>query len=195
MNRGTRTVKYAIIVPIGASAIALALSSCSTNGSAASSSHSASSSSGTQTPGSSSVANPPPAAPGTNTPEEAVEGLIKAELSGKLTQSCAYIQPADQASCTQTIATVRTKLKFTGSTTIDGADISGNYALVEITGNSCITGNGCQSNNNPSFGMPRSPASFMTVYDKAISNSSSGNTFSPVPCVKVNGKWYVSYTG
>ena len=177
---------------VGAFLGALVISGCGGAHSAAPSSHATSPSSVAQTPGSSSASSPSGASPGTNTPEDAVEGLTSAELSGKTSQACSYMQPSGQALCAQAFESAP-KLKFSGSVTIDGADISGKYALVEVTGHSCVAGNGCQSNSNPSSGMPSSSASFMTTYNK-LTSSSGGSGFSPVPCVEINGKWYVAYT-
>jgi hypothetical protein len=146
------------------------------------------SSSGTANPSTSAPvaiqsSGPGAVAPGHGTPQEAADGLIQAELAGNLPLACTYFVPAQQASCRGLQMSLPK-----GNVSVDGAIVSGDLALVEITGHVCTTGNGCQTNTNPSLGLPKGSETFEQAYDKALA---SGN-FSPVPCQKVNGKWYVS---
>lgn len=72
---------------------------------------------------------------------------------------------------------------------MDGAVISGKRALVKVTGHVCLSGKSdCQSNSDPEAGMPSGSESFTQAYDKAV----AGNAFSPLPCIKVKGRWYVN---
>jgi len=38
------------------------------------------------------------------------------------------------------------------------------------------------------FGTPSGSETFTQAYDKAV----AGNAFSPLPCIKVKGRWYVN---
>jgi hypothetical protein len=148
-----------------------------------------SSSSGTASPGISGSATARPGgaatvAPGHDTPEEAADGLIQAELAGNLRLACSYAVPAQQASC----RTLQVPLP-TGHISVVGALTSDNRALVEITGRICMTGNGCKTSTNPSLGLPTGSQTFTHAYNQALTNGG----FSPVPCLKVNGKWYVNF--
>jgi hypothetical protein len=122
-------------------------------------------------------------APGHDTPQEAADGLIQAELAGNLPLACTYFVPAQQASCRELQMSLPK-----GHVSVDGAIVAGDLALVEITGHVCTAGNGCQTNTNPSLGLPEGSETFKQAYDKAVGSGE----FSPVPCQKVNGKWYTS---
>jgi hypothetical protein len=147
-----------------------------------------SSSSGTASPGISGSATARPGgvatvAPGHDTPEEAADGLIQAELAGNLRLACSYAVPAQQANCRG----VQVPLPK-GHVSVVGALTSGNRALVEITGQICLTGIGCKTSTNPSLGLPTGSQTFTHAYNKTLTSGG----FSPVPCLKVNGKWYVN---
>ena len=124
------------------------------------------------------------------TPEEAVAGVFQYQRAGKLAQSCSYLEPAVQANCTEAALGAKTTPSFTGQVAIVGAVISGRYALVEVTGRTCVTGSGCESNSKPGTNMPGPSRSFMTVYNRQL--NTAGATLSPVPCVRVNNRWYVN---
>ncbi len=112
-------------------------------------------------------------------------GIIQAELAGHWSQACSYIAPAARATCNG----VKLTTKPTGKATVDGVVVSGRLALVKVTGKICLSGNTeCQSNANPEEGLPTGSETFKQAYDKGLSD----NAFSPVPCIKVNGKWYVN---
>lgn len=95
--------------------------------------------------------------------------------------------PAKRSGCTSDAAHLTGKP--TGKLTVDGAIISGKRALVKVTGHFCLSGKSdCQSNSNLQAGMPSGSETFTQVYDKAL----TGNPFSPLPCIKVKGRWYVN---
>lgn len=125
----------------------------------------------------------PSASPGHDTPQDAVAGVFDAELSGRWSQLCTYLSPTKRSSCVSLSSTP------TGHLTVGGAVISGDLALVKVTGTICMTGNGCASNTNPSTGMPTRSKTFRQAYENALNGSS---TFSPVPCIKINGTRYVN---
>jgi hypothetical protein len=152
-------------------------------------------STGSSTPGSAHAAQPSRSgttravAPGHDTPEDAVDGLLQAELAGNWPQACSYLVPRAQAVCNQQASKLPA---VTGHITVAGGTISGSEALVATTGRVCIGGNGCQSNRDPSAGMPNGQVTFAQAYDRVLSTNSS--SFSPVPCIEQNGVWYVNAT-
>ena len=123
--------------------------------------------------------------PGHDTPEQAADGLIQAEQAGNQRLLCSYAVPSQQANCRSLQIFV-----LKGHISVVGALTSGDRALVEITGHTCWAGNGCQDSTDPSLGMPGGSLTFTQAYNKALTS----NEFSPVPCLKVNGKWYVNFS-
>jgi hypothetical protein len=126
--------------------------------------------------------------PGDDTPEDAVDGLLQAELAGNWTQACSYLVPTSQSACNQDASQLPT---FTGSAAVVGSVVSGDEALVEVTGSLCANGS-CETNSDPQTGMPTSQGTFAQAYDQVSNNSNS--TLSPVPCIEENGLWYVNDT-
>jgi hypothetical protein len=122
-------------------------------------------------------------APGHGTAEDAADGLMQNLVSGKFLVACSYFVPAMQAPCRG----LRLP-RYSGHISVVGAITSGDLALVELTGHICLTGHGCQTNTDSSIGLPSGSETFKQAYDKALHGST---TFSPAPCRKVNGKWYV----
>jgi hypothetical protein len=145
-------------------------------------------------PASSSPAASGPAAvaPGHATPEQAVAGVFQSERAGKLAQSCSYLEPSVQANCEAAAAGAKSTPAISGQVRVVGAVISGRYALVEVTGRTCVTGSGCESNSRPATNMPGPGHPFMTVYNRQL--NTAGATLSPVPCVRVGDQWYVNET-
>ena len=124
-------------------------------------------------------------ASGHDTPEQAADGLIQAEQAGNQRLLCSYAVSSQQANC-RSLQTFVAK----GHISVVGALTAGDRALVEITGHTCWAGNGCQDSTNPSLGMPTGSLTFTQAYNKALTS----DEFSPVPCLKVNGKWYVNFS-
>jgi hypothetical protein len=128
-------------------------------------------------------------APGHATPEAAVAGVIQYEQSGQVAQSCQYVEPAVQSSCAQAATQVSAPPITSVRVTIAWAVISGRYALVEVTGQTCTSATACLRNSNPDYNMPVG-GNFMTIYNKQL--NTIGDTLSPVPCIRVNNLWYVN---
>jgi hypothetical protein len=127
------------------------------------------------------------AASGVATPQQVVTGFIRAELAGHWSKLCSYLPPGKRSGCTSGAASLSGKP--TGTLTVDGAVISGKRALVKVTGHLCLPGStDCQSNSDPETGMPGGSETFTQAYNKAV----AGNGFSPLPCIKVKGRWYVN---
>jgi len=127
-----------------------------------------------------------PAGPGYGTPQDAADGLYQAELQGDWAAACSYVTPDIQSLCQDVTSGYPAA---TGRVTVRGAVTNRNLALAEVTGSICLASNGCSSNFDPAAGMPGGSASFQQVYDKLVASSAS--ILSPVPCVKIGGKWYV----
>ena len=124
---------------------------------------------------------------GSATPQQVVTGFVQTELAGQWAKLCSYFPPDKRSGCTSSAGSLSGKP--TGKLTVDGAVISGKRALVKVTGHFCLSGKSdCQSNSDPEAGMPSGSESFTQAYDKAV----AGNAFSPLPCIKVKGRWYVN---
>jgi hypothetical protein len=132
----------------------------------------------------------PVVAPGYDTPEDAVDGLMQAELAGNGSELCSYLLPSSQSVCNQDEQSSPLPA-VTGNATVDGDVISGSEALVAVTGSICSSAGGCTSNSDPTVGMPNDQETFAQAYDQALNNSGG---FSAVPCIEENGMWYVDTT-
>jgi hypothetical protein len=129
--------------------------------------------------------------PGHDKPEDAVDGLLHAELAGNGFDLCSYLPPSSQSVCDEDEQTSPLPA-FTGNVIPDGYVISGSEALVAVTGSICSSeGSGCASNSDPSTGMPNDQETFAAAYAQVLNSSGS---FSPVPCIEENGMWYVNAT-
>lgn len=128
--------------------------------------------------------------PGHSTPQDAEEGLIKGELADNWVQACSYIVPSSQSACASA-AQGNELPTLTGKATVDSAVISGNEALVVVTGSMCSSTTGCASNSVGSTGMPDTYITFTQAYDQVLENTSD-TSLSPVPCIEENGLWYVN---
>jgi hypothetical protein len=138
--------------------------------------------------------------PGHCTPEQAVDGFFHGELAGDWAQACSYVVPSGQAVCQQdasAAASSPNSAPFTGKVTIGVEVIFGSRALVGSAGSLCGSSGACISTNSDSGGMPDSgAAAFETVYNESMSNADGDYaSFSPLPCLKENGLWYVNITG
>lgn len=134
----------------------------------------------------------PVVSPGYGTPADAVDGFYQGELAGDWAAACSYVAPAAQALC---LAGTNGQGAATGHVTIGTAVISGNEALVPVTGSICAPSTPCVTNSDPSLGMPPSPSQFAAYYAKAVANGTSSSTtvISPMPCGQIGGKWYVAF--
>jgi hypothetical protein len=131
--------------------------------------------------------------PGSDTPRDAVYGLLQAELAGNLVLACSYFVPSVQSNCQQTFQASPDTIRFTGSLAIGNQAVSGIWAVVAVTGHACVTapaGNSCSSNSNRSAGLPAGSETVHQAEAKALTGSTL-SSFSPVPCENVAGKWYV----
>lgn len=132
--------------------------------------------------------SPSSISPGYATPKEAVSGFFHARFQGHETLACSYASPASRANCSSQNSQ---QPAISGNIALHDVVVSGKFALVEVTGRLCYPGRGCESNTNPLLGMPASPATFQQVYDDLV--KSTTYTFSPYPCIRVGGKWYINF--
>jgi len=168
-----------------ASGVATVMASSAASGAGSTGSATAASTAGART-GTGSVGTGSVAA-ASGTPQQVVTGFVQTELAGHWSKLCSYFPPAKRSGCTSDAASL--KGKPAGKLTVDGAVISGKRALVKVTGHVCLSGKSdCQSNSDPEAGMPSGSETFTQAYDKAV----AGNAFSPLPCIKVKGRWYVN---
>jgi hypothetical protein len=134
---------------------------------------------------------PTQATPGHGSPEDAVDGFYQSELTGDWAAACSYVTPSAQALCR---AGTSGQGAATGHVTVGTAVISGNEALVPVTGSICAPSTPCASNPNPAIGMPGSSSQFAADYQKAVVGTISGTTvISPIPCKNEGGRWYVVF--
>jgi hypothetical protein len=131
------------------------------------------------------------AAAGSATPREAVAGFVQTELAGHWTQVCSYLPPGKRSACISGSTSISGKPA--GKLTVGSAVVSGQRAMVPVTGHICLPGKSdCLGNTNPEAGLPTGSETFTQAYDKAVA---PGGGFSPLPCIKVNGRWYVNGSG
>lgn len=140
-----------------------------------------------------SAAPAPRITPGHGTPQDAVDGGVQAVFQGNWLLACSYASPDTREACLQGTADFGPE---SGKVLIKGADITGDYALVELIGTVCNKQIGCVANFDPSSGMPTSPSDFRTAYDAALPSGPHRIRLivSPLPVIKVNGQWYLNYS-
>jgi hypothetical protein len=131
---------------------------------------------------------------GHDSPKAAVIGFLT-DLKTAGDAWCSYLDPADQSTCRQ--GSEEVQIKLNGNFSIGNDAIQAEEALVAVTGNLCVSESGdvttpttaCQSNNDPNTGLPPGAGTFAQAYAAATSSSSNDTT---VPCIEVNGSWYVN---
>ena len=133
--------------------------------------------------------------PGHDSPKAAADGFITDLVAGG-TSWCSYVDPADQSTCVTGAS--EAGLTVTGTFQIRNQVIVGSEAIVSVTGSLCTRSNasvttagGCDSNSDPDAGLPPGAGTFAVAYSAAVNNSTDYNA---VPCVAVNGSWYVNAT-
>lgn len=153
--------KKPFLAPVGAAiALVLALASCGGSGSSGS------------TP-----------APGHDSPQAAVMGLIRGLAAHDANATCGYFVPAEQTACHGTDLPTTT-----GSVKIGHTAISGDKALVVVMSSKYCIADQCLSNNDPAKGLPTGGTTFDQAYQATQNNQNDPTT----PCQRVNGKWYVA---
>jgi|SRR5271154_543538 len=143
------------------------------------------------------VQAPAQASPGHGSPAAAIEGYARLLDAKDLAGLCTYFQPSMQAQCTEDVSAITPSGKASMSTIQNLSPgyiaIDNDKALVGYTGKSCQT-SGCTKNTDPAaiFATNRSPFATLLATELKASNS---NAYGLIPCVEVNGKWYIDLTG
>jgi hypothetical protein len=129
-------------------------------------------------------------------PGALVTAYVAAVNSSKVSEFCAFFEPAAQPACRHAVAHVTS----TGGATISHfavgyVAIDGNRALVGMTGSNCNPNETprCDTNTDPAA-LFSSGRTFATLYRQAVASQNSdttANTYSLAPCVRVGSQWYL----
>ena len=125
-------------------------------------------------------------AAGMSNPAAAVAGFLDQNSAFNYPAACTYVVPAEQANCPGLLANAT--LTAQGPVTLTATDVVGTQALVVVQGRLCADFT-CYLNSNPRAGLPASAPAFPAGFQTAISQLGTG--FAALPCVQVNGNWYV----
>jgi len=117
--------------------------------------------------------------------------MLDAYRNTDIGRFCAVVLPSQQAACNSAalanaFATVRVS-----NVAIHRTAISGDRALVSITGKLCLAGR-CQAATDPNSGMPSATVSFERAW--RIAASPQGGTTAGSPFERINGRWYLVLT-
>jgi hypothetical protein len=131
-------------------------------------------------------------------PAAVVGGFLSARMGGHWDTACSYFVPASAArsQCLQQAQSSDTGLAYKGAVTVDGQVVAGGRALVSVTGQTCVSDSRykgltrCVSNASAAAGMPGPSLSFSAAYAQATSKSD--RSFSPWPCLRFEGHWYLA---
>jgi hypothetical protein len=143
------------------------------------------------------VYGPGSAAPGNGSPEAVVTGVVKAELAGDYTATCAYFAPSFQSECklgmaAEASASPSAMASSIGTVTnfaVGYVVVHGDQALVGTTGKFCASGS-CYTNTNPAA-LLSSGKSFSALWSEAVGSESSSSAYALAPVSKIGGKWYI----
>ncbi len=132
--------------------------------------------------------------PGNCTPEQAADGYFQSQLAGNWTQTCAYVVPSGQGACQQAASSADIG-PLTGNLAVGAEMIQGAEAIVGAAGSLCSSS--CDYSTPANIDFPSGYGSaFTTAYAQTISTMTSpGSNFSPLPCLEVDGLWYVNIPG
>lgn len=128
-----------------------------------------------------------------SSPKGAVIGLLQGFKDKKAAEVCKYTYAGPSVTTQQCITQVAAALKtgsFTGSYKIGNVSVSGDKALVAVTGKFSFLGQTID-NSDPNAGLPSGSTTFTDAYGQANESSDNSPT---VPLVKINGKWLVNQT-
>ncbi len=141
----------------------------------------------------------PPAAPGTSgrAAVSVVSHFLALREAGRWAAACRYFVPGSAArtQCLQQVSSADNGLSYTGAVSVPTAAVVGARALVSVTGQLCVSDSRykgqrrCVANANPGAGMPGAKLSFQAAYALAVSKTA--RSFSPWPCQRVHGVWYL----
>lgn len=137
----------------------------------------------------------PTRAPAEGSPQAVMAAYVRALDARNFTAACGYVAPSDQAACKSEAADAGGQLAMPPGAVYDGFGlgytlIAGPRALVGATGQLCVLtqARNCVSNSNPAAVLD-SGKSFAALWRQAV--SAPANAYSPVPCARINGTWYL----
>ena len=137
--------------------------------------------------------------PAKGSPQGVVTAYVQALDSGNFTGACGYVVPADQAACKAAVAENGNQLAMPPGDTYQGFTvgytlIDGHKALAGATGQLCVQTQAqtCVCNSDPAAVLD-SGKPFAALWARAL-HAPSG-AYSPIPCVEVNGTWYLDTPG
>ncbi len=134
----------------------------------------------------------------TDNPTPAVNSFLAAVLAKDAPTACTYVTGMSSNNCISSLNSVFKQGNVSGSLKAANYQVSGNEALVSVTGQACgvisSSGNGnkCSNNGNPNYGLPTGGTTFGRAWTNVTSSSSP---IFIVPCEKINGTWYVYLQG
>ncbi|HXC85284.1 MAG TPA: hypothetical protein VNV62_25870 [Trebonia sp.] len=141
----------------------------------------------------------PTSTPVKGSPQGVVTAYVRTLDSRDFTGACAYTVPADQAACKAEIAENGSQHAMPPDDTYNGFSvgytlIDGRQALVGATGQLCVLTQAqtCVSNSDPAAVLD-SGKSFAALWTQAMDALSGA--YSPIPCVRVSGTWYLDTPG
>ena len=136
--------------------------------------------------------------PGADSPGAAVLGYVDALNAGSLTESCMYVPPSAQASCQAGVAGISASDAPTVENFVLGyVAVDGDEALVGSTGTFCAPHQTppCVTNEDPAA-IFSAAESFPDLWTASIAaGESTTNSYSLIPCVEVDGAWYIYNSG
>ncbi len=126
----------------------------------------------------------PSEAPGHGSPQAATAGFVAAAAKNEGSNVCAYVLPAQVSECNQWFTTNALSI---GGWSFGKSFAYGDQALVVLIADKFCSGGVCASNSDPNKDLPQTEQEFSAAFAHA-----KGNPNSPaVPCVRINGQWYV----
>jgi hypothetical protein len=141
----------------------------------------------------------PTRTPSRGSPQAVMAAYVRALDAGNFNGACAYVVLSDQAACKSVIADAGGQLAMPSGAIYDGFSlgytvIADTQALVGATGKLCVVtqAQNCVANSDPAAVLD-SGKSFGTLWQQAL--NAPPNAYSPVPCVRINGSWYLDTPG
>lgn len=130
---------------------------------------------------------------GASSPAKVVTGFFSEMTRSHVEAACSYLPPGSpRETCLSDATQLPPGTKASGAFHVVRTVVKGSKALVALTGRVCtdVPGGSSQCNvtTNPNSGMPSAKVSFAAAYAAALAGDQNG--IGPVPCVKVDGRWY-----
>ena len=121
-----------------------------------------------------------------NTPVLVAQEFMSAVRTRNVNQFCALVVPQERQECQSAAFATAMRSATISDVAIHQTVVSGDRALVSITGKLCIAGQ-CHGATDPNVGMPSSTVTFDQAWAKAVGPTPTAGS----PLEKINGKWYI----